>query len=139
MSAELLHPFAIGPDGALATTADPDKQVRQRVFALLGTEPGERVMQSDYGIQTRSAVFEPGDHLVAERLSDMTRQQMDRYEPGVLVNSVAALPSPEGSGLARVAIDYTRREAPTTPYGLSRQSNVAVIGVGGTVTEVIRG
>lgn len=139
MPAELLHPFAIGPDGALATTDDPDKQVRQRVFSLLGTEPGERVMLSDYGIPTRSLLFEPGNALIAERLEEETRMQMDRYEPGVLVNSVAAIHSPEGSGIAKVALDYVRRESPTTPYNLTRQSNVAVIGVGGTVTEVIRG
>jgi phage baseplate assembly protein W len=139
MPKELLHPFATGPDGSLATTADPDKQVRQRVFTLLGTEPGERVMLSDYGVETRSSLFEPGDELIAERLAEETRLQMDRYEPGVLVNSVVSLPSPAGSGMAKVAIDYTRREAPTTPFGLARQSNVAVIGVGGTVTEVIHG
>jgi len=139
MPTEIRFPFVIGPDGAIATTSDPDKQVRQRVYNLLGTEPGERVMLADYGINARSSVFEPGDEMIADRLAEETRMQMDVYEPGVLVNSVRSVPSPSGSGQSVVAIDYVRREAPSTPYAYSRQSNTAVIGAGGTVTEVIRG
>lgn len=139
MPKEIRYPFAIGPDGAVASVGDPDRQVRQRVHALLGTEPNERVMVTDYGVESRSMVFEPGDEHVAERLASSVREQMDTYEPGVLVRSVEPVPSTRGSGLASIAIDYVRRESPNTPFALSRQSNTAVIGVGGTVSEVIRG
>lgn len=139
MSKEIRHPFAIGPDGAVAFTGDPDRQVRQRVYNLLGTEPGERLVVVDYGVETRSRLFEPGDTLVAESLSDITREQMARFEPGVLVTNVSALPSQTGSGMAKVGIDYVRREAAGSPSAIAKQTNVAVIGVGGTVDEVRRG
>lgn len=139
MPLEIRTPFTIAPDGSVAATSDPDRQVHQRVHALIGTEPGERVMLSDYGVETRTLLFEStNDDGLANVLADMTQTQMSVYEPGVLVNSIRAVETEPGSGEARVQINYARRESPSTPAELARQTNVAIIGVGGSVDEVIR-
>ena len=139
MPVEIAFPFAIGPDGGIAFVSDPDMQVRQRVHTLLGTEPGERLMLGDYGITTRSLLFEPGDSLLTETLSTQTTKQMALYEPGVLVRGVKPISNAAGSGITQVALDYVRRESASTAFSISRKTNTAVINVGGKVDEVIRG
>lgn len=139
MPTELLHPFAVGSDGRLATTGDPDKQIDQRVRTLIGTDPGERVVVSKYGVATQSILFDPDDDLVAESLSLQIEAAMARYEPGVVVRSVNPVWSPSGDGLSEVALDYVRREGADTSPGLAKGVNTAVIHVGGQVSEAIRG
>lgn len=139
MPVEIAYPFAIGPDGAIDSVSDPDMQVRQRVHTLLGTEPGERVMLVDYGITTRSLVFEPGDSLLTETMATATRAQMATYEPGILVRDVHPVHNADGTGVVQVAMDYVRRESASTPFQIARKTNTAVINVGGKVDEVIRG
>lgn len=139
MPIEIRFPFAVDPSGSIAVTSDPDRQVHQRVHSLVGTEPGERVMLTDYGIETRASLFEGVEDGLANILADTAREQMDLYEPGVLINDVRAVEAVPGSGEARIAIDYIRREAPTTPSELAQSTNVAIIGVGGSVDEVVRG
>lgn len=139
MPSEISYPFAVAPSGQISATQDPDKQISQHVHALLSTEPGERVMANDYGVQTRSLLFEPEDFVMADQIADNVREQMATYEPGVLVRSVDPVPDPGGTGLVEVRLDYVRREAAATDLSISRATNTAVIGIGGTVEEVIRG
>lgn len=139
MPAEMSFPFAIAADGSIATVSDPDKQVRQHVHTLLGTEPGERVMLTDYGITTRSQLFEPGDALITETIAADTKLAMAKYEPGIVVRSVNPVHNPAGSGIVQVALDYVRRESASTDFSLARHTNTAVINVGGKVDEVIQG
>ena len=139
MPVEIMHPFSVSRNGGISATADPDKQINQHVNTLLSTEPGERRVQFDYGLPTRSLLFENGPNLLAMGLTEQVRSKMAVYEPGVLIQRLDAEPSPEGSGLAEVRLDYTRRESPLSPSGIARNTNVAVINVGGTVDEVVRG
>jgi hypothetical protein len=41
--------------------------------------------------------------------------------------------------LARIEVDYVRREAGVSPSSLALKTNTAVVSVGGTVSEVISG
>ena len=139
MPTELLHPFALGPGGSVAVTADPDKQISQHVRALISTEPGERVVLSDYGVPTQEMLFAPDDELVAESIATRAGEALGRYEPGVVLQRVIPVVHPEGSGISEIAVDYIRRESASTASSLSKNTNTAVISVGGTVSEVIRG
>ncbi len=139
MPLQLQHPFSVSASGGISVTSDPDTQIRNRVGALIGTEPGERRGQYDFGVPTRSMLFENGPNIVATAIAETTRTKVATYEPGVIVDRVDIVPSSDGNGLTQVRLDYTRRESPLTPEGLSRNTNVAVISVGGAVTEVVRG
>ena len=139
MPTELLHPFAIGPDGSVAITVDPDKQIAQHVRTLIGTEPGERIVLADYGVATQEMLFAPDDALVAESIATRAKEALGRYEPGVLLQRVVPVVHPEGSGVSEIAVDYVRRESASTASSLSKNTNTAIISVGGHVSEVIRG
>lgn len=139
MPSEISYPFAVGPDGRIAATQDPDRQINQHVHALLSTEPGERVMLTDYGVQTRSLLFMPEDDVMSDQIADDVREKMATYEPGILVRSVDPVAGEYGDGLAEVRLDYVRRESAATDFAISRGTNTAVISIGGTVEEVVRG
>jgi len=106
---------------------------------LISTEPGERVVLSDYGVPTQELLFAPDDDLVAEGIAARAKEMLGRYEPGVVLQRVVPVPNDEGSGIAEVSIDYVRRDSATTSSSLSRNTNTAIIEVGGHVSEVIRG
>jgi phage baseplate assembly protein W len=139
MPTEMLYPFAIGPDGSIASTGDPDKQIRQHVLTLINTEPGERAVRAEYGVPTQELLFAPDDALVAESIATKAKTALGRYEPGVVLQSVVPVVNPEGSGIAQVTVNYIRRESATSSSSLSRNTNTAVIEVGGHVNEVVRG
>ena len=139
MPSELIHPFALGPGGALAVTADPDRQIGQHVRTLISTTPGERVILSDYGVPTQELLFAPDDELVAAGIALRAKEMLAKYEPGVVLQRVVPIPNADSSGIAEVALDYVRRESSTSSSSLSRNTNTAIITVGGHVSEVIRG
>lgn len=139
MPTEILQPFSLSTNGGITATSNPDKQINQHVNTLLATEPGERLANFDYGLPTRSLLFENNADLIALGLVEQVRSKMGQYEPGVLIERLAVEPNPPDSGLAEIRLDYTRRESPLTPNGISRSTNTAVVNVGGTVDEVIRG
>jgi len=53
----LAFPFHVGPDGALAGSAD-ELHVRQLIEQVLFTAPGERVNRPDFGCGLANLVFE---------------------------------------------------------------------------------
>lgn len=55
---EISVPFSFDRGGRVAVVSDPDAQVRQKVNALLRTNPGERVMRPTYGVSMLQYVFE---------------------------------------------------------------------------------
>ena len=139
MPVEILHPFSVSRRGGISATANPDRQINQHVNTLLSTEPGDRVVNYAYGIPTRSLLFENNADLISLGLTEQVRDKMGRYEPGVLIENLNVVPGGTDSGMAQVRLDYTRRESPLTPAGIARNTNTAVINVGGTVDEVVRG
>lgn len=139
MPIELTSRFSVSASGGISVTSDPDRQINQHVDTLLATEPGERRGNYAYGVPTRSMLFENGSHLVGAMVTQQVRDKLGRYEPGVVINTLNLLDDNDSNGQVRVALNYTRRESPLSPSGLARNTNTAVISVGGTVDEVIRG
>lgn len=139
MPIEMTHPFTITGGGGVSATTNPDTQIHQHVRTLLGTNPGERRVVADYGVAAREMLFENDATMVGTVISERIRGQLETYEPGVLIERLDVLPSDSTQGSANIAINYTRREAPLSPAGIARNTNTAVISIGGTVSEVIRG
>lgn len=139
MSSELAIPFRLNQDGRIVSEASPDKQIRQHVMSLINTEPGERVILADYGIPLSEALFEEGDDEVAVILGDTIQASMNTWEPGVVLRQVKADESTKHmDGLTSIRVEYARAESSETPVA-GRSTNIAVIKVGGDVSEVVRG
>jgi len=128
MSTEIQVPFILDQHGNVATVIDPSVQAMQHVTALVDTNPGERVMQPDYGIPLSSYLFEPDPTVVTKEITQDVKQQMALWEPSVTV--LAVLPQPDNSlGVANVEVDFSIDPA-ANPTVLT-----ATVEVGGTVVE----
>ena len=138
MPSEISIPFRLNGSGQIATETVPNAQVRQHVMSLLNTQPGERVVYSDYGVPLADSLFE-ADSAVTQELPDIIDTAFARWEPGVQLTAV----NPETTdnpwdGAVNVNISYLRTDAPDTTVPATT-TNVAVVSPGGAVTEVIRG
>lgn len=137
MPSEIALPFHLGLDGRVVMVSDPDAQIRQHVWALINTQPAERVTVPGYGVPTMDLVFEGNDgDDVATLATTMITEAMETHEPGVLLQGVTVNPDTE-ENLAKVDVLYARRDAADS--GTVANANEAIIGASGVVREVVRG
>ncbi|HEU0013463.1 MAG TPA: GPW/gp25 family protein [Longimicrobium sp.] len=116
MSSEFLgvgwaHPVRPKPPEAekgIATAAYEDG-IRDAVWLILGTAPGERVMRPDFGCAIHDAVFATTS---ATTLGGVVRDVTDalvRWEPRIEVLGVDAAPDPAEPARLLVHVDYRVR------------------------------
>ena len=72
--------LAISSTGRLQMV-DEARSVRQAVFLLLTTRPGERVMRPDYGCELHRLVFDTNDETTAGLAMHYVRTALKRWEP----------------------------------------------------------
>jgi phage baseplate assembly protein W len=90
-------------------TVELGESVRQGIFILLTTIPGERVMRPDYGCDLHQLVFSPNDETTAGLAIYYVRRALDLFEPRAEVLRIDAGPNPDDPGRLDVTVDYRVR------------------------------
>lgn len=90
---------------ALLVSAEPD--IAQSLVILMGTQPGERVMQPDYGCDLRRLVFEPLNQNTLTDLRDTITRAVRLFEPRVTLEAVTFDDGDIREGRLLVGLDYT--------------------------------
>ena len=90
---------------ALLVSAEID--IAQSLIILLGTRPGERVMQPDYGCDLRRLVFEPINQNMVTDLKDTIARAVRLFEPRVILETIIVDEGDAREGILRVGLDYT--------------------------------
>ncbi|WP_157247811.1 GPW/gp25 family protein [Nonomuraea typhae] len=130
-------PFRI-ENGAIASNRDVDRQIRQRLIGIIGTNPGERVMQPTLGVGVARMLFETDIKVVTALLTTDIKRQAAAYEPGAVITRVIVTDHEEpGKGMLDVA--YRRTDASDSDPAAARHIHTATIGRDGTVKEHLRG
>ena len=101
---------------ALALVRD-EEDIRQSLYILLHTEPGERIMNPDYGCPLRQFVFEDMTLSVLTRLQNVVKRAITRWEPRV--TNVVVTP-----GTQRAADGVLLLEIAYTVSALNSQNNL---------------
>lgn len=109
-------PIAPGPDGEIATVTG-NEDIRQSIWLILDTEPGERVMRPDFGAGLRGLVFEPINVSLVSLIEHRVEQALNQWEPRINVQSVTVNPDEAASGRLKVEVSYVVR-ATNTFYNL---------------------
>jgi|SRR6185437_1316728 len=123
-------PFALTPNGTVQITNDPNEIANDRVESLVGTYPGERVMQPEYGVDAPSFVFAPDIVQNQAVLSNEIQQAITRWEPSIVLDSVRAIPTQSDVGIIGVDVQFTLSNDPSlTP------AQVATVEIGGKVVQ----
>lgn len=86
-----------------------DENIRQSLWTLFSTSPGERVHRYDYGCPIREYAFEVMDTTTLALLREDIERAITLFEPRVEVNSVTFDKSPT-EGILSIKLDYTIRQ-----------------------------
>lgn len=86
------QPILADDAGRLSVVAGPEK-VRQAIFTILDTEPGERVMRADFGCGLRRFLMAPNNPATRAAIEREIAQSLARWEPRVTVIGVRVSPT----------------------------------------------
>ena len=102
-------PIKPGPDGKLALERGAEK-VRQSIWLVLNTAPGERVMRPDFGCGVHELVFMPNSAALRGMVQERVRDALVRWEPRVDVVDVRAESPPDQPNCLLIRVDYRLRD-----------------------------
>lgn len=85
------------------------EDIQQSLYILLRTEPGERVMQPEYGCVLRPFLFENIVSSTLTRLQDVVSKAILRFEPRVVAGPVHIDTSRMADGVLLLDVSYTVR------------------------------
>ncbi|MFC9505396.1 poly-gamma-glutamate hydrolase family protein [Streptomyces sp. NPDC057002] len=131
VSVAMRTPFAIDHTGGVASTTEPREQLLDRIHALVGTLPGERVMRATYGVPTSAALFEENADVANDQLQRGVLDAVAQWEPSAVVSAIVATVNSE-VGMVDINVQVSRSDVPG-----AEQDNTRTIGVlvGGTVVS----
>ena len=83
--------------------------IRQAIYLLLRTRPGERVMRPEYGCDLHQLLFAPNDETTAGLAIHYVQRALDLWEPRIDVLRLDANRDPDRPELLRIELDYRMR------------------------------
>jgi phage baseplate assembly protein W len=86
-----------------------DEAVRQAVYMLLSTRPGERLMRPEYGCNLQQLVFSPNDDTTAGIAIYMVRTALKQWEPRIEIHALDAYPDPHNPTVLVISLLYQVR------------------------------
>ncbi len=98
------QPIVPDDSGRLPFVAGPEK-VRQAIFTLLDTEPGERVMRPDFGCGLRRYLMAPNNPATRAGIQHEISNTLARWEPRVKVVDIAVTPT-DDRAMVLIEIHY---------------------------------
>jgi hypothetical protein len=102
------HPFHLDGRGRAATT-DGDDHVRDMIYQLLFTNPGERVNRPDFGCGLRQLVFMPNSDALTATTQYLVQGALQRWLGDVI--EVESVEVENDEGRLVVEISYLRRDS----------------------------
>ncbi len=100
-------PIRPGRTGGLEQTEGPEK-VRQSIFLILDTEPGERIMRPDFGCGLRRHLMKPNTTSTRALIQREVSLALSLWEPRIDVNAVHVVPGDEPS-LVLIELEYVHK------------------------------
>ena len=104
----LRFPVSINLNGGVSTSAF-EENVRQCIFIILGTAPGERINRPEFGCQIHDLMFAPNNQLTAAMAAVYCEEAIYKFEPRVEHVSCQARPNADET-CSRLAIRRTPAE-----------------------------
>ncbi len=113
MSADFLgvgwtSPVSLSSNGQVEM-AHYEEAVRQSIWMILSTAPGERLMRLDFGCGIHDLVFASNSAATIGQLSNAVNQALIQWEPRIDLLSVEVFPDPDLPGRLLIQINYQVR------------------------------
>lgn len=101
-------PFLPDNQGRLRT-ASGEHLIRQSIWLILATAPGERLMRPDFGCGIHDLVFESNTAALRGMLQTRVREALVRWEPRIDVLDVQVTTDDEERNRLLISVDYRIR------------------------------
>lgn len=101
-------PPEIGKGASPTKMVSQEEDIRQSLFILFNTHPGERIHRT-YGCDLRQFLFESITETVKTRIMDIIEQAVLLYEPRIILEKVHINTESELKGYILIDLTYTIR------------------------------
>ena len=102
-------PVALDADDRLRMASDGEEGIRQSIWMILSTAPGERLMRPDFGCGIHDMVFGVSSAGTANAMAGAVRKALATWEPRIDVLDVFAAPDPAEPSVLQIEINYQVR------------------------------
>lgn len=103
-------PFPVNPgERRRLTLVGGDEKIRQSIWLILSTSPGERQMLPAFGCGIHDLVFEANTAALRAVLQVKVREALTRWEPRIDLLDVRVEAPPEARNYLLIRIDYRVR------------------------------
>lgn len=102
--------FPIRPEAGRLRLTEQDEAVRNSIFLILSTAPGERVMRPDYGCGIHDLVFEANTPALRGAVQANVRRSLVDWEPRIDVIDVRVDTHVDSPTCLVIRIDYRLRQ-----------------------------
>ncbi len=102
-------PVAVNLTGGISTSSYEDN-VRESIFVILGTAPGERLKRAKFGCRIHDLMFAPNNHVTAALAEHFCEEALLKFEPRIDDVKVAARPSKDEPNRLNIRLTYTVRD-----------------------------
>ena len=96
-----------------AEMVSAETDISQSIQIILSTQPGERLMQPDFGCELSQFLFEEIREGVMTSIRGVVSDALLYHEPRIQVNRIDVDPIQSEAGLLLINIDYTIRQTNT--------------------------
>ena len=103
-------PVALDPRTGRVAFAEYEDDIRQAIFIILETAPGERVMRPQFGCGIHDLVFASLDSTTLQRIRSEVEDSLRRYEARIDVLNVGVDDAATTEGRLIVEIEYRVRK-----------------------------
>jgi phage baseplate assembly protein W len=102
-------PLSLDANRQVLMTPDGEESVRQSIWMILGTSPGERLMRPDFGCGIHEMVFDVNSAGTANLVAAAVREALAIWEPRIDVLDVYAAPDLAADNRLLIEINYQMR------------------------------
>jgi phage baseplate assembly protein W len=86
-----------------------EEDVREAIWIILSTAPGERLMRPDFGCGIHDFVFAPNNTRTAGLVRFHVEEALTRWEPRIELQEVQVQPDPGNPAVLLISVDYKVR------------------------------
>lgn len=87
--------------------ASYEESVKQSITIILGTRPGERVMNPDFGSHLWDITFEPHNQAIYTEIRHKVHESLTAWEPRITIESIDITTEPTREELVNINIQYS--------------------------------
>jgi Bacteriophage baseplate protein W len=109
-------PVAVNLTGGISASSYEDN-VRESIFVILGTAPGERINRPDFGCRIHDLMFAPNNPLTAASAEFFVEEAIYKFEPRIQEVTVQAAPNADEPNRLDLRVEYII-EGKNTPKNL---------------------